>query len=252
MHRKLLLTCALGLAGLTATSISAEAASAAAPSIALADPAHWIVNWEQRAKPCADLSSPTFTTWNTYAQATVGQDWFVRSSAKGNCRLAGQTARRLIPEALASDGTPDNNRINMQSYALLVGNHNPSVPSPPQRVKKGSVPKGFRCFALPSQWGESSWAIAEMMGIGAPNTAAFSQASGVAAGAGFCVSGARLIKSTFSFKGGTFFAWLPNPQACVRSYRIQQKDDPNFPGQMIDVSPDDAQLWSTYDQLGCP
>jgi hypothetical protein len=139
----------------------------------------------------------------------------------------------------------------MQSYALLVGSHGQPGHSPDLPVRKGTVPKGFRCFSLSSQWSESSWSIAQAMGIGAPNTAAFARASGVAAGAGFCISGARLNKATATFRGGTFFAWLPNPLDCIRGYRIQQKDDPNFPGQMIDVSPDDAQLWGAYDQAGC-
>jgi hypothetical protein len=251
MHRTLL-TVALALLGTIGTSLTTVPASAAPPSIGNAIPAHYISNYDLRAKPCADFTSPTFTTWNTYAEATVGHDWFVRSSAKKNCGLAAQTAHKVISSVLANDGTPDNNQINMQTYALLVGNHSSAVPSPALTVKKGTTPKGFRCFGLPSQWGESSWMVAQLMGIGVPNTAAFSQASGVAAGAGFCVSGAKLVKATHSFKGGTFFAWLPNPQDCVHAYRIQQKDDPNFPGQTIDVSPHDAQLWGTYDQVGCP
>jgi hypothetical protein len=251
MHRKLLLTCALALAATIGMSLSSEATALSVPNIGATTPETFIVNYGQRAKPCADLSSPTFTTWITYASATVGNDWFVRSSNTKNCSLAGQTARRVIPAVPGNDGTPDNSQINMQSYALLVGAHGQAGHAPDLKIPRGIVPRGFRCFSLSSQWSESAWPIAQAIGAGVPNTPAFAQASGAAAGAGFCVSGARLNKATATFRGGTFFAWGPNPLNCVRAYRIKQMDDPNSPGDTIDVSPFDAQLWGTYDQVGC-
>lgn len=248
MRRSLLLS--LVLAMVSGTTFAANAAAVSAPNIAAADPAHYIADYA-RSKPCSGFFGPSFTTWITYADGTVGQDWIVRSSSKKNCQLAEQTARRVIPAVPGNDGTPDNSQINMQSYALLVGAHGQAGHAPDLKISKGIVPRGFRCFSLSSQWSESAWFVAQQMGIGVPNTAAFSQASGVTAGAGFCESRARLNKATATFRGGTFFAWLPNPLDCARMYRIQEKPDPSSPGDTIPVSPSDAQLWGTYDQVGC-
>ena len=249
MHRSLLLSLTLALLGVATVTANADAVTA--PNIGATTPETFIVNYGQRAKPCAGFSSPTYTTWITYADGTVGNDWMITSSNKKNCQLASQTARRVIPAVPGNDGTPDNSVTNKQVYALLVGSHGQSGKAPDLKIPKGIVPRGFRCFSLSSQWGESAWFIAQQMGIGVPNTAAFSQASGVAAGAGFCVSGARLNKAAATFSRGTFFAWIPSPESCVRRYRIQENPDPNSPGDTIPVSPTDAQLWGTYDQVSC-
>ncbi len=239
---------AVALISIAAAAISAPPASAKA-SIGYADPAHYIASWQQRAKGCGGFLSPQFTNWLTYAHATVGAHWLVRVSQPSLCSQAKQLGKKLLLSAPASDGATIS-KVEMQRYALLFGQQGRTDDL---LTPTDGGPPGWRCYALPSEWGESAWGFAESEGgSGRPESGAFGSASGAAAGAGFCVAGAH-AGAQGRWDGGSFFSWAPNPTDCVTDYELRRPPEIGLEPDPDNyyVSYDEAQIWGSYENFPC-
>jgi hypothetical protein len=225
---------------------SAPAQAATKPSFEYSVPGHYIANWPQRAQGCGGFLNPSFVTWTSYAGATVGSHWLVLASQTSLCKQAKKVGKKLIQSIQAKDGASFS-RIDMQAYALLVGQQ--GISDDPIHHSNG-VPRGWECFALPSEWGVDSWELARLASVGAPSEYEFAGASGAAAGAGYCVSGAR-SDPRGRWHGGNFISWAPNSTDCSNYYKLTEIPDPNFPGQFTVPPYSEAQIWGSYEELPC-
>jgi hypothetical protein len=226
--------------------VSVPTTSAAKPAIAYSDPGHYIAGWTQRTQSCGGFINPSFITWTSYAAANVGSHWVLSASQTSLCKQARKVGKKLIPTLQGNDGA-STSRIDMQGYALLVGQQ--GTGDDPIHHANG-VPRGWECFALPSEWGVDSWELAQLAGLGTPADNQFAAASGAAAGAGYCVKGAHSDPQG-RWHGGSFFSWVPNNADCTAYYKLGEIPDPNYPGQYTDPSYKDAQIWGSYEQLPC-
>jgi hypothetical protein len=233
------------LALLLALAVQAlpAAAQPGKPSILAASPRAYIANWAQRAKSCSDLTSSTWTSWTTYAEATVGHEWMVTVSRKVGCDFAKVASDRLIESLPFNDGAGFR-KTDWQGYALKVGEGRTDDPIGHDR------PPGWKCFALPSAWGAAAWQAAEAQHSGAPNDESFGPASGPAAGAGYCVTGAG-FDSKGLWHGGRFFTWAPDGQVCRARYHLKETPVPEQTFEVTYPSYGNAQIWSDYERQPC-
>jgi hypothetical protein len=237
----------LALVVILGTLCSATSAAAARPNIGFSDPAHYIGNWAGRAQECGGFLKPDFVTWTSYTAGSVGSHWLVRASKPSLCKQAKSVSKKLIHGILASDGATLS-RTEMQVYAVSVGqegrNDDPIS-------KSHGVPRGWQCFALPSEWGENAWSLAEVAHVGAPEDGAFAAASGAAAGAGYCVTGAK-SDSKGRWQGGDFFAWEPNVTDCSAFYTLSTFSDPDDPAEEQEYpSYENSDIWGSYTKVPC-
>jgi hypothetical protein len=241
--RRSLLIAALTLLGASWAAFGASPAPAAPASLRASEPLNYIANYDARVKPCRGFVDPVFVTWNSYAELQGGQGWIVRTSSKKLCKLAHHTGQILLDDRPFNDGA-GGIKSDMEGYALHVG-----AGSTDERIKKRGVPRGMKCFGLPSQWGTEVWQFAEKFG-GTPGSE-FAQASGIAAGAGYCVDAAAKSKAGMWVKT-PFIDWTPDPASCTNRWRLHQDPDPNNPGELLPPpSYADAQLFGSYDEESC-
>ncbi len=218
------------------------------PPEILALPGHYIANYATTVKECQAqaLSSPTWTGWNSYAAGMVGSYWTIASTRPSLCRFAKSTAKIMIDHLPFHDGTSIY-KLDWQGYATVVGLGIQDHPI------AHNVPKGWKCFALPSWWGASAWSFARLKHVAAPGPDEFEVASGVAAGAGYCEQGGKRGTNR-QWSGGSYFSW--NPGASEPTYDacfdLKEIPDPKHPGDMIPIAAyADAQVWGDYDRVSC-
>ncbi len=214
-------------------------ASAATSLTRAALPSTYLASYS-KAKACSDLITPPWVSWLSYASARVGDEWRVYASSKSLCKTARATADNVISEAPHDDGAGQN-----LSNMLAWGHR--AAPQTLAGLKPAG--KSWKCERLPSFWGRQAADLAESAHQGLTEQA-FAAASGVAAGAGFCETKAKLT-SKKQYKGGSFFAWAPNTSTCQRAYRLKEVPDPAFPGETKPISGFPAALWSDYDRQAC-
>jgi hypothetical protein len=232
-RRALSLSIALIAAGaLMLTATSAHAASGVTATL----PATYLKNYGQRAKKCADLVTPPWVRWLSYANAVVSDQWVVYASTTGLCNKARATSDAVITDAPDSDGALQNLSA-MIDYAR--SHHQPFTEPAPRPAGRG-----WKCTLLPSFWGELAWQLQH----GSPSDSALASASGAAAGAGFCVAGAA--KKAGQYQGGQFFTWAPNTVACSARYKLKTIPDPLHPHERTNP-PFPANLWGDYKRLTC-
>lgn len=241
MHGRTGFVVALALAaGVVGAGPAAPATRATSP-IAAALPASYLAGSTQ-AKPCKDFLEPIWVSWLSYAGATVGDEWSLVASSPTLCTLAAATAGTMLDYLPANDGAgasiPD-----MQTYAIRVGRGTDDDP-----IGK-HVPKGWQCYALPSFWGASAWSYATLDRSGTPGDKEFAVSSGPAAGAGYCVSGAKSDQGGH-WHGGKFFWWAPDTSTCQRRYKLKDIPDPKNPGETTNP-PYPAAVWGDYQLLSC-
>lgn len=241
------------VAALTVLGASWAVAGASPPS-ASADysvinalPLHYIANYDSRIEACRGFFDPLFVSWNSYDEAEVGDVWFVRASSKKLCRTARKAAFN-VPDDFPYNGGSGTSKSDMVGYALNIGQHGTTD----QRVRSGSAPRGMKCFALPSYWAESAWQDAQLAGHGSPGNTEFESASGVAAGAGYCVNAGARANKAGQWAKTPFIDWLPDPSDCKHRFRLHQEPDPDNPGELLPPpSYPDAQVFGSYDDVGC-
>ena len=249
MRRGLLLGF-LTLVGASGAVFAASPAAAATPdSFPASHPAHYIVNYDSRLRTCGEERGLLEVEWNSYAEAQVGFGLQVQASSKKLCKLARRTAAGL-PGDLPYDGGFTASKADMIGYALNVGQQ--GMNDDPIGRKHKSVPRGMRCYALPSQWATEAWTAARLSGVGSPNDEDFAGASGVAAGAGYCVNAKAKSNSAGEWLKTPFIAWIPDVSECTNHFKLHQDPDPNNPGQFLPPpSFADAQVFGSYDSVGC-
>lgn len=225
----------VALAVFVALMLAASAAQAAT-SVGLSIPAHYIGSYPARAKKCSNLITPPWIKWLSYANVTVSDEWIVTTSNTKLCRMARTTADAVIFDARFDDGA-NNNLNNLISYARYL--HKPSS-------RRAPKPAGasWKCTLLPSFWGQQAWDLAH----GFPSDQALAAASGAAAGAGFCETGAK--QKNGKLTGGAFFSWAPDTTTCQRHYTLKSIPDPTDPSSTTNP-PFPANLFDDYDQVGC-
>jgi hypothetical protein len=229
------------LAGLLAPPAGAK--PSAKPSLAAALPGTYIASYK-KARSCKDMVDAPWINWLTYAQGKVSDEWALTyGGRKASCGLAKSASRRLIESRGFADGAGFA-KIDWQGYAMTVGDKG-TGDEPIGR----SAPPGWKCFALPSQWGTSAWTYAEIGGLGAPDEYAFSGATGSTAGGGFCVTGAKAGAGGV-WHGGSFLAWQPDTRTCGAAYLLRQNEDAG-PEEPEQPSYADAQVWASYEKQGC-
>jgi hypothetical protein len=198
-------------------------------------PGHFLPNYNQRAKKCADRSGFPWVKWLSYANATVGSAWVITASSKTLCDTARKTSFAVIRSQEGGEGDADTNLSDMINYAIY--RHQPY----PLRAPKPAG-RSWHCAILPSLWGLNAWTI----GHGAVSDQTLAGASGVAAGAGYCAR-----RKNGSYKRGPFFTWAPDTLTCELHYRLKEVPDPDFPGSTKPISGFPAQLWGDYDEIPC-
>lgn len=216
-------------------------------SLSAAVPGTYFTDYKQKAKQCSDMSSAVWTSWTTYTSAQVGYEWQVTKGGKVGCTFAKKWADRLIESLPFNDGT-GLQKIDWQGYAITVGDKGTSDdPIGHDR------PPGWKCYALPSEWGVLAWHYAELGGIGVPNDEAFAPSQGAAAGGGYCVTGAR-FDGQGDWSGGSFFTWVPDILRCRAAYKLHEREEPAEPEpgeEPAYPSYAQAQIWGSYDRASC-
>jgi hypothetical protein len=236
----------LGLMALTGMGwalFAASPAPAATANLGASQPLHYIANYDSRVQSCRGFSQPPFVTWNSYAELQGGDGWIARASSKSLCKLARKTGPDLLDARPFNDGA-GGSKSDMEGYAVQVG-----AGITDQRIKTKGVPRGMKCFGLPSQWGTEVWQFAATFGgtLGSE----FAQASGIAAGAGYCVNAKAKSKAGLWAKT-PFIDWTPDPDSCTNRWRLHQDPDPDNPGEFLPPpSYADAQVFGSYDTVGC-
>ena len=212
-------------------------------------PAHYIAHYETRLQACRGFRSPPFVTWNSYADVQSGDQWMVYASSGKLCKFARHTALS-VPDALPFNAGAGANKSDLIGYALNVGQEGMND-DPISRHHK-EVPKGWRCYALPSEWATEAWTAARLSHVPAPDNEDFAGASGTAAGAGYCVPTGSKSNKAGDFVHSAFLAWIPDGSDCKRHFRIHQDPDPANPGEFLPPpSFPDAQLFGSYDEIPC-
>ena len=201
----------------------------------------YIADYGARAKPCAELVTPDWVSWLSYAEATVGDQWRVYASSTKLCKLARSTAYAAIFRAPYGDGAGQK-LSDMIDFAMR--HHNPSLEVGPKPAGKS-----WACGILPAYWGQNAYDLAAIDGHGTPNEDDFAAAGGPAAGAGYCEKGGKPNKQA-QWKGGKFFSWAPDTTACQILYKLKNIPDPNNPGQTTNP-PFPPTLWGDYDRATC-
>jgi hypothetical protein len=207
-------------------------------------PADYIANYAQRAQRCADLVTPPWVSWLTYANATVSDQWRVYASSKQLCSVARATADNAIDRLPYNDGAGQILTL-MFAYGNVYhpGLHGGLAPRPAGRT--------WKCLYLPSFWGESAHDNATLAHhSGAPLPSDYAAASGPAAGAGLCTTNSHFDPHLIKEVGGKFFTWAPDTTTCMRRYVLKEIPDPNNPGQTTNPA-FPTNLWGDYDRTGC-
>ena len=212
-------------------------------------PAHYIANYDTRLQTCRGFFTPLFVTWNSYAEVQVGDEWQVYASSKKLCKFAKKTAIN-VPDALPFNGGAGINKSDMIGYALNVGQDGMNDDSISKRHKE--VPRGWHCFALPSEWATEAWTGARLSHVASPDNEDFAGASGSAAGAGYCVPRGSHSNKAGDWVHSAFVDWIPDGSDCKRYFVLHQDPDPDNPGEFLPpASFPDAQLFGSYDEISC-
>ncbi len=238
------------LLGVGCAAFATSPAAAAPPSsFPFSLPARYIVNYDSRLQTCGEQRGLLEVEWNSYAEAQAGFGLQVQASSKKLCKLARKTAT-ILPDDLQFSGGFTANKADMVGYALNVGQQ--GMNDDPISPKHKGVPRGMKCDALPSQWATEAWSAARLTGAGSPSNEDFAGASGVAAGAGYCVDAKAKSNSAGEWVKTPFIAWIPDVSLCTNHFKLHQDPDPDNPGEFLPpASFADAQVFGSYDELPC-
>ena len=205
------------LASLLLALLLAAPAQAKAPSGAIPTP--YISDYTTRGTDCPGWRvkhGTKWVRWQTYAAGFVGSRFATVASRGKLCALARSAGKRALVVSKAGwtrDPFPATQVVKARGREESID---------------AGAPAGWRCYALPSQWGLHAAQLAAQAGepfnVG---SGAFGAAQGLVNQFGYCVSGraSRDVDGDGKWHGGEFVAWGPSIARCDMQLALRGEED---------------------------